>query len=237
MVHPEGKGNAFLQLHPDFRFVEEEMIVWAEKNLLKIEKSGKRSLNIFVFEYNSPRKLILEKRGYEKTESGGVLRRLHFGNQSLPKSELADGYTLDIVHGDNIDDCQKLADLINATFNRDFHTADEFQIFSKHAPSYCKDMDLVALAPDGSYAAYAGIPYNRDNLYGIFEPVCTHPDHQRKGLAKALMIEGLNRLKALGSKDVYVSTGDMIAANKLYDSIGFTESYKEYLWQKQCNYI
>ncbi len=231
-VHPEGKNSAFLQLHPDFRFLEEEMIVWAEDNLAKPIEGGKSQLNIYVFEYDSPRKLILEKRGFEKTASGGVLRRLRFGNQFLPKSELADGYILDIVNGEDINDCQKLADLINAAFNRDFHTADEFQIFSKHAPSYCKNMDLVALAPDGSYAAYAGIPYNKDKLYGIFEPICTHPDHQRKGLAKTLMIKGLHRLKALGAKDVYVSTGDMIPANKLYDSIGFTEAYKEYMWQK-----
>ncbi len=232
-VHPEGKGgNTFLQLHPDFRFLEEEMIAWAEDNLFTTNKEGKRCLNIFVFEYDSPRRLILEKRGYKKTESGGVLRRLRFGNQFLPKSELADGYTLDVIHGDNMNDYQKLADLLNAAFNRDFHKAEEFNTFSKYAPSYCKNMDLVAVTPDGSYAAYAGIPYNKDKLYGIFEPVCTHPDHQRKGLAKALMIEGLNRLKALGASDVYVGTGDQIAASKLYDSIGFTEAYKEYLWQK-----
>jgi GNAT superfamily N-acetyltransferase len=224
-VHPEGKGgNIFLQLHPDFRIIEEEMIAWGEDNLARPMKDGKMLAKTFVFDYDSPRRLLLEKRGFEKTESGGVLRRFRFANQPLPpKMELANDYKLDIIRGDNIDDCQKLADLLNAAFNRDFHTAEEFFTFSKYAPCYCNDMDLVAVESDGTYAAYAGIPFNRDMFYGIFEPVCTHPDHQRQGLAKALMIEGLYRLKALGAKDVYVGTGDQIAANKLYDSIGFTE--------------
>jgi GNAT superfamily N-acetyltransferase len=59
-----------------------------------------------------------------------------------------------------------------------------------------------------------------------------HPDHQRKGLAKALMQEGLLRLKAIGAVDVTVGTGDMIPANRLYDSLGFTEAYKGHIWQK-----
>jgi len=51
-------------------------------------------------------------------------------------------------------------------------------------------------------------------------------------LGKALMQEGLLRLKALGAVDVTVETGDMIPANKLYNSIGFTEMYKGFYWRK-----
>jgi N-acetylglutamate synthase-like GNAT family acetyltransferase len=80
------------------------------------------------------------------------------------------------------------------------------------------------VAPDGGFAAYIGIPYDEPNRYGIFEPVCTHPDHQRKGLARALMAEGLLRLRALGAVDVTVDTGDMAAANAFYTAMGFTEA-------------
>ena len=46
------------------------------------------------------------------------------------------------------------------------------------------------------------------------------------------MQEGLLRLRALGAVDVTVDTGDMMAANKLYDSLRFTEAYKGYAWEK-----
>ena len=32
-VHPEDGGDAHLQLHPDYRHIEEEMLVWAEEHL------------------------------------------------------------------------------------------------------------------------------------------------------------------------------------------------------------
>ena len=47
------------------------------------------------------------------------------------------------------------------------------------------------------------------------------------------MVEGLHRLKALGATDVIVDTGDMIPANRLYDSIGFTEVCRGHTWRKK----
>ncbi|UCG26158.1 MAG: GNAT family N-acetyltransferase, partial [Chloroflexota bacterium] len=104
--------------------------------------------------------------------------------------------------------------------------------FTRQAPSFQPDLDLVAIAPDGAFAAYVGIPYDRANQLGIFEPVCTHPDHRRKGLARALMQEGLLRLQALGAHYAMVDTGDMISANRLYDAIGFGEMHQGYYWRK-----
>lgn len=231
-VHSEGKGNAHLQLHPDFRHIEDDMIAWAEDNLGKRNDDGRRQLSIYVFEYDSPRRLLLEKRGYEKQTAGGVIRRLLFGEKQFPKVDIADGYTLRTTDPDNPADCQQIADLLNVAFGRDFHNAAEYHNFTVKAPSFRTDLDLVAVAPDSSFAAYAGVPYNETHNYGIFEPVCTHPDHLRKGLARALMLEGLHRLKEIGASDVYVGTGDQVAANKLYDALGFTEAYKEHEWRK-----
>ncbi len=100
------------------------------------------------------------------------------------------------------------------------------------SPSFRHDLDLVAVAPDGAFAAYIGMTCDEVNRSAEFEPVCTHPDHQRKGLAHALMLDGLHRLKALGAVDVFVDTGDQVAANKLYEVVGFTEAYKGYIWRK-----
>jgi ribosomal protein S18 acetylase RimI-like enzyme len=232
-VHHEGTGHAHLELHPGYRHIEEDMIAWAEEHLAKPTEDGQwRQLITFVFDYDSPRRSILEKRGYERTSDGGVTRRLRFGNKSYPKPSIADGYTLRTTRPEDDTDCQRIAVLLNAAFNRDFHVAGEFRSFALHAPCFRNDLDLVAVAPDGSFAAYVGAPYNEANRYGVFEPVCTHPGHQRRGLARSLMLEALHRLKALGAADVYVGTGDRIAANRLYDSIGFTEVQKGCNWRK-----
>ena len=67
---------------------------------------------------------------------------------------------------------------------------------------------------------------------GIFEPVCTHPDHRGRGLALAAMREGLRRLRALGAEYAFVETGDLEPANALYDAVGFSEAHLGHYWSK-----
>ncbi|MEZ4660125.1 MAG: GNAT family N-acetyltransferase [Caldilineaceae bacterium] len=231
-VFPEGTGDAHLQVHPDFRFIEPDMTAWAEAHLAGPTAEGHRQLEIFAYEYDVSRRHLLAARDYIKSNAGGVVRRLRLISHSLPEPTVPPGYTLRPTDPADLDDCQRIADLLNAAFNRNFHNALEYQNFTKLAPSFRPELDLVMAAPDGTLAAYVGIPYDQANRRGIFEPVCTHPQHRQRGLAKALMLAGLRRLFALGARDVTVETGHMLAANRLYDSIGFTEVYQGYIWQR-----
>jgi mycothiol synthase len=239
VANPEGDGCAFLQLHPDYRYVEEEMIVWVEENLSKpTDDNHHRLVEMLVWDYDIFRQRILEKRGFEKTSDWEVFRRLRLGNKHIPKPEIADGYIMRTTRADDFSECQetsecqKTADLFNAAFRRTIHTASEINTFWTKCPCYRRDLELVAEAPDGSFAALIGMMYDEKNRFGLFEPVCTHPDHRRKGLASTLLYEGIHRVKALGAEDVYVGTGDMVPANSLYESVGFTEVYKGHVWRK-----
>jgi mycothiol synthase len=232
-VLSEGAGDAHLQVHPDYRYLEEEMITWAEAYLSAPDEDGRSGLEMVVQEYDAHRQRLLAGRGFEKMPYGGMSRYLRLGKGEIPEPAIAEGYTLRTTHPTDLADCQRIADLLNAAFNRDFHNAEEYQNFARCAPSFRQDLDLVMVAPDGSFAAYVGIPYDEANRRGIFEPVCTHPAHQRKGLARALMLEGLHRLKAIGAVDATVDTGDMVPANALYSAMGFTEAYRAYVWRKK----
>jgi ribosomal protein S18 acetylase RimI-like enzyme len=92
----------------------------------------------------------------------------------------------------------------------------------QRAPLYRRDLDLVAVAPDGELAAFCTLWFDDVTRTGSFEPVGTHPGHQRRGLGKAVMTEGLRRLQRLGATLATVgSYGE--AAHGLYASMGFTE--------------
>ena len=232
-VLPEGRSDAHLNIHPDFRYLEGEMIDWAEAHLRHpMSDSDDAHLFIYANEYDLLRQRLLVERGFKQTEYWGMIRHMRLGEQPLAEPASHAGYTMRTTQIDDLDDCRRIADLLNAAFGRTLHNAQEYQNFCRLAPCFHADLDLVAVAPDGAFAAYVGVPYDDANRRGIFEPVCTHPDHQRKGLAKALMQEGLLRLRALGAVDVTVDTGDMTPANRLYDSLGFTEAYKGYAWEK-----
>ncbi len=232
-VLSESAGDAHLQVHPDDRYLEGEMIDWAVANLgAPLPNGAGTQLEIYTMEYDALRQRLLAARGFVKTEYWGMIRHLRLGRQPLAPPVLHPGYTMRATHPDDLADCQRIADLLNAAFRRTFHNAMEYQNFCRLAPCFIPALDLVAVAPDGTFAAYAAIPYDDVNRRGIFEPVCTHPAHQRKGLAQALMQEGLLRLRARGAVDVTVDTGDMTPANRLYDSLGFTEAYQGFAWQR-----
>lgn len=231
-VHQEGTGDAHLEVHPDFRYIEKSMLDWAGTNLASsIEDSSARKLRVFAAEYDALRSELLEALGYEKTTTYEVQRRLSLEDITIPEPSLTPGYILRDINPDDQDDCRRIAGLLNTAFNRDIHTAEEVMVFFSHAQCFRRGLDVVAETPDGSLAAYVGVACVEENQYGVFEPVCTHPDHVRKGLARSLMLEGLNRLRAHGATSDIVGTGDQEAANRLYDSIGFTEAYRKYMWQ------
>lgn len=233
-VNSDGAGWFYLQINPDYRdLIEEEMIAWAEENLAKTDsETRKRQIQIEVFEYDGPRQRLLERCGFERLPAWGVIRRRWLGKRPLPEVHLAEGYTLREVWNEDMEDCQRMADLLNAAFNRTFHCAEEFYQFARLAPSFRPDLHLVAVAPDGRFAAHVGVIYDEANLRAFYEPVCTHPQHRRKNLAQSLMLEGLHRVKGYGAREVAVETGDMPAANALYDAFGFTEVYKSCVWRK-----
>ena len=75
---------------------------------------------------------------------------------------------------------------------------------------------------DGPIGAFCIVWIDQVNKVGLFEPVGTHPDFQRKGLGRAVMLEGLRRLQQGGMKQAIVSTyEDNQAAIRLYESTGF----------------
>ncbi len=232
-VHREGSRDAHLQLHPNHLNLEEEIVAWAEKTLPGRSAEGELELLIFVYDEDQHRSKLLESRGYEKLTVGGYHRRANLSELEIPDTVLPEGYVLQDTSDYRWQDGQKLADLLNTAFNRDIHTAEEYEVFRAKAPSFRAHLDLLALSPGATWAGYVGLPYDSKNKRGVFEPVCTHPDHGGKGIAKALMLEGLRRLKALGGEQVSVGTGDQVAANRLYRSLGFTEERRGFYWRKR----
>ena len=98
-------------------------------------------------------------------------------------------------------------------------------------PGYDRSLDIVAVAPDGTIAAYVNGWLDPRNRIGDFGPVGARPAYRRQGLTQAVLRECQRRMQALGMARIAVSTGvDNTPAIRLYESVGFriVNRYLEY---------
>jgi predicted N-acetyltransferase YhbS len=228
VVTPEGAGNAFLQVHPDYARIEAGMLAWAEKRHRAARPE--KPLNTYAYEYDLERAEVLRDRGYE--DMGRCeYTRWRYLDAPIPQGGAPEGYVVRDLVGATQADLAGRAAVLNAAFGSTTNTAELMDVL-RRAPTYRADLDIVVVAPDGSTAAMCGVWYGEENRMGWFEPVATHPAHHRRGLATAAMSEGLRRLRALGATRAYVGSGYGAPANRLYESLGFTAYEIWHHWVK-----
>jgi mycothiol synthase len=219
-----GRGEAHLLVHPHLRTValEEDMISVAEERLFSQEPDGSRRLVVWSPQSDALRQEILLRRGYAKDEGPESQWRRQLSTP-VASADLPPGYIVRSL-GDGLELLERCyasglafhsGDLQYAADNRSDVT---WYRNIQTAPLYRRDLDLVAVAPDGAIAAFCTIWFDDVTRSACFEPVATVPAHQRRGLARALLTEGLRRLQRIGATTAFVS-GYSLRANALYESV------------------
>ena len=165
---------------------------------------------------------ILEGRGYRLDESHPPLAFHHRDLDSAPVPEAPEGFRLRTVE---TADLEERVGLHRAVWHPSRVTADSYRNVQSGWP-YRADLDCVVEAPGGRLVAYCLAWLDEENRAGELEPVGTHPDFRRLGLASAVSRFALHRLAGLGAERamVYavVDPGNL-GPKTLYESIGFHE--------------
>lgn len=142
-------------------------------------------------------------------------------DRRLPEPDLPAGYAIRSLSGP--EDIPARVDVHRAAFAPSKMTVEKYEMLVT-LDHYAYDRDLVVVAPDGTFAAFTMCWLDPIAAIGEFEPVGTHPAHQRLGLGRAVNTAGLRRLQEAGARDAMVfSERSNVASEGLYRSVGFRE--------------
>jgi ribosomal protein S18 acetylase RimI-like enzyme len=138
---------------------------------------------------------------------------------------LPDGFRLRAVRGR--EEAEALAVLHRAAFDSDYLTTEK-RLAWMDAPHYDPALDLVVVAPDGSLAASCfGLIDTAENERtgreeGALDPVAVHPKFQKRGLARACLLHGMQLLKKRGMEFAVLGTGgENVALQRAAGAAGF----------------
>ncbi|NMO57358.1 GNAT family N-acetyltransferase [Actinoplanes sp. TBRC 11911] len=96
----------------------------------------------------------------------------------------------------------------------------------RQTAAYRGDLHVLVEAPDGTMACSAIMWLDEANKTVEFEPVGTHPDYRRLGLASAMMLHAMHLARAAGATHatvVCLGAPGHPRARGLYYSLGFRE--------------
>lgn len=220
------------QLEDEFRHATINQAAASQTSMEDLSADGgtKRAFHFWSYEQDRLRNATLREFGYWPTKDFLSTNRIELAQK--PESRiLPAGYSIRSFAGES--EIEARVNVHRAAFHPSKMTVERHRRVMT-MPTYRQDLDLVCQSEKGTLAAYTIVWFDEWNKIGLFEPVGCHPDFQRKGLASAVMVEGLRRLYDLGATHAYVNSwGDDSAGSQTYKALGFELIGKLYQWKKE----
>jgi mycothiol synthase len=231
-VHPEARGNE----------MEQQIMAWAEGRVREVaqERRLKAKLRSSSRDDRTYFITMLERNSFSVDR--------HFLNLSrslakpIPEPCLPQGFMVRTVRGEQ--DAAAWVDLHNQSFidhwNHHPLTLKRYKHWWSNDPEYRPDLDLVAVDTDGTLASFCFCHiHSQDNIRtgrreGWVAILGTRRGFRRIGLARAMLLHGLQQLKAAGMETakIGVDAENPLGARQLYESVGFQKIHTRLMYVK-----
>jgi ribosomal protein S18 acetylase RimI-like enzyme len=226
MINPARFAAFNLMIAPSIRTadLEHTLIQWAEASEQALMQAAgiSKPISSDVMDCDGALQNAMRASDYSPEAAPYILLTERSLETAIPDSVLPPGFTIRSVAGE-----QEAAWVIEAhvsAFNSNW-TADEY-VHVMRTPGFDIDREVVVVAPDGRCAAFLIYWLDPTTRAGLFEPVGCHVDFQRQGLTRALMYEGMRRMKARGMTRAIVNhLADNPVSTGFYRSLGFAPKY------------
>jgi ribosomal protein S18 acetylase RimI-like enzyme len=119
-------------------------------------------------------------------------------------------------------------------------TVEQFHYYGND-PDYNPTLDLVAIASDGTFTAFCNAyiccKENRRSGQneGTITVLGTRRGFRKRGLGRAMLLSGLQRLKAIGTETALlcIDSDNPSGALRLYTSVGFRKLHTTIVYAKE----
>ena len=237
-VHPTARGGD----------LERQIVAWAQGRLREValERSVQVKLRSGSRADKTDRIAILESCGFAADRyffsMARCLRRAAPTlTERIPEPQFPAGFTLRQVQSEQ--DAEAWVEMFNQSFIDHWNHHDLTVESYKHwrtDPDYRPELDLIAVAPDGTFAAFCychispeGNKRNGRNE-GWIGVLGTRRGFRNQGLGRAMLLAGMQRLKAAGvdTARLAVDADNPNGAGRLYESVGFRKLYTRIMYVK-----
>jgi ribosomal protein S18 acetylase RimI-like enzyme len=232
-------GFAFVDDYNNLRFeinmefssvqLENEIIEWGITSIKKrnADASENNTLDASFGIDNTWQISMLERFGFVR-ESLRSLQYTRSLNEPISEHAFPPCFSLRHVEGEH--EVESLVTLHRAAFGTENMTVEQ-RLAIMHAPQYERELDFVAVAPNGELSAFCICGFDDEKEHvGYTDPIGTHPRYQKLGLGKAIVTASLHALKNRGAKVVELGTSsENIAMQRLAETLGFVIA-SERLW-------
>jgi mycothiol synthase len=208
-----------------------EIVAWGESC---IRKNGSANLDASSREDRLEGIAFLKQHGFHQLEDTTVAMTRPL-SEPIPEPELPRDFVIRPIKGK--EEAEAVATMHRAAFGTQYMTT-ENRLIIMNTSGYDPTLDLLAIAPDGNIAAYCSCSVNDQTRIGMTDPVATHPNYQRMGLARALILTGMKLLKKRGMASAHLGTsGENIAMQKTAESVGFKVEYRTIWFTKEVTQL
>jgi ribosomal protein S18 acetylase RimI-like enzyme len=211
------------QVRPDLRggSFEREVLEYADARTVELMRlHGIESGHMLgdAFRCDGVRIELLAELGWVPDgEPPYVINRARIAGLAEPV--IPGGYSIRPVAG--VEEAAAVAELHAAAFPGARWTSELYRRVME-SPGYDPGRELVAETSDGVLAAFAVTWYDHLNRTGLMEAVGTHPDHQRRGVGRAVVTFAAHHMAAAGMEFAIVASfASNAASGALYRSAGF----------------
>lgn len=225
-------GALWFRVHPNARGgdLEAAAIAWGEVRMREVSTipGAPVKLRSSARAEDGDRISLLTSSGFKPDRY--FFRMARSLSEPIPEPKLPQGFTLIQFPGEQ--DAEAWVEMFNQSFidhwNHHDLTLDKFK-YDLAKPDYRNDLDLIAVAGDGTFVAFCYCEISVDECdrtgrnQGWIACLGTRRGFRKIGLGRAMLLAGLHRLKAAGVETAIlgVDAENISGALRLYESVGF----------------